>query len=129
MMMVEASTLVASNGPGVDRRPQSNPSGHVHLVTDRLREILLDGGCFDAIYRHILAAPGNRIRSAVVLACARLGPSAAALPLRGAVDVACAIEMIHEASLIHDDICDGSLLPRDAPSVPALFGVRTSARA
>ena len=65
----------------------------------------------------------------MVLACARLLPSAAAVPLRGAVDVACAIEMIHEASLVHDDICDGSLLRRDAPSVPAAFGVRTAARA
>jgi geranylgeranyl pyrophosphate synthase len=43
--------------------------------------------------------------------------------------VACAIEMIHEASLVHDDICDGSLSRRDAPSVPAAFGVRTAARA
>ncbi len=46
-----------------------------------------------------------------------------------AVDLACAIEMFHEASLVHDDICDGSLLRRDAPSVAAAFGVRTAARA
>ena len=39
------------------------------------------------------------------------------------------MEMFHEASLVHDDICDGSLLRRDAPSVPAAFGVRTAARA
>jgi geranylgeranyl pyrophosphate synthase len=99
------------------------------LVTDRLREILLSGDGFDAVYRHILAVPGKRIRSAMVLACAGLLPPAAAVPLRSAVDVACAIEMIHEASLVHDDICDGSLSRRNAPSVPAVFGVRTAARA
>ena len=128
-MMVEASTLVASDGRSVDQPSLTNASDQLPLVADRLCEILLSGGGFDAIYRHILAVPGKRIRSAMALACARLLPSAAAVPLRGAVDVACAIEMIHEASLVHDDICDGSLLRRDAPSVPAAFGVRTAARA
>ncbi|WP_286174692.1 polyprenyl synthetase family protein [Mycobacterium sp. DL99] len=65
----------------------------------------------------------------MALVCACLQPSAAAVPLSDAVDVACAMEMFHEASLVHDDICDGSLLRRDAPSVPAAFGVRTAARA
>lgn len=127
--MGEASILVASGGLSFDYSSLTSPSGQLTLVGDRLREILVNGGGFDAIYRHILAAPGKRIRSAMVLACARLLPSAAAVPLRDAVDVACAIEMIHEASLVHDDICDGSLLRRDAPSVPAAFGVRTAARA
>ena len=127
--MVEASILVASDGLSVDHPSLTSPSDQLPLVGDRLREILISGGGFDAIYRHILAVPGKRVRSAMVLACARLLPSAAAVPLRGAVDVACAIEMIHEASLVHDDICDGSLLRRDAPSVPAAFGVRTAARA
>ena len=127
--MVEASILVASDGLGVDHPSLTNPSDHLPLVADRLREILFNDGGFDAIYRHLLAVPGKRVRSAMVLACARLLPSAAAVPLRDAVDVACAIEMIHEASLVHDDICDGSLLRRDAPSVAAAFGVRTAARA
>ena len=128
-MMIEASTLVASDGLSVDNRPLTGPSDQLPLVADRLREILVNGGGFDAIYRHILAVPGKRVRAAMVLACARLVPSAAAVPLRDAVDVACAIEMIHEASLVHDDICDGSLLRRDAPSVAAAFGIRTAARA
>ncbi|MBE1548099.1 geranylgeranyl pyrophosphate synthase [Mycobacterium sp. OAS707] len=127
--MIEASTLVASDGLSVDNRPLTGLSDQLPLVADRLREILVIGGGFDAIHRHILAVPGKRVRAAMVLACARLVPSAGAVPLRDAVDVACAIEMIHEASLVHDDICDGSLLRRDAPSVPAAFGVRTAARA
>ena len=127
-MMVEAGILDAPEGLSVDHPRPISPSDHVPLVADRLREILVDGGGFDAVYRHILAVPGKRVRSAMVLACAHLRPSAAAVPLRGAVDVACAIEMIHEASLVHDDICDGSLLRRDVPSVAAAFGVRTAAR-
>jgi geranylgeranyl pyrophosphate synthase len=98
------------------------------LVTNRLHEILVSGGTFDAIYRHILAAPGKRVRAGLALACADLLPTPA-VPLPDAVDLACAMEMFHEASLVHDDICDGSVLRRDAPSVAAAFGVRTAARA
>lgn len=99
------------------------------LVADRLHEILITGGAFDAVYRHVLAAPGKRIRAGLGLACTRLLPMAAAVPLFDAVDLACAIEMFHEASLMHDDVCDGSLQRRDAASVPAAFGVRVAARA
>lgn len=105
------------------------PSDQRTMVEARLREILITGGTFDAIYGHILAAPGKRIRAGLVLACARLVPSAVAVPLRDAVDLACMVEMFHESSLVHDDICDGSLSRRDAPSVPSAFGVRTAARA
>ena len=119
----------ASGRVTVDRPSLTGASDQLTLVADRLDEILVSGSGFDVLYRHILAAPGKRVRAAMVLACARLLPSAAAVPLRDAVDVACAIEMLHEASLVHDDICDGSLLRRDVPSVPAAFGVRTAARA
>ncbi|WP_029113373.1 polyprenyl synthetase family protein [Mycobacterium sp. URHB0044] len=127
--MGEASTSVASDALSVDPPLLTRPSDQLPLVADRLYEVLVSGGSFDAIYRHILAVPGKRIRAGMALACARLLPSAAAVPLRDAVDVACAMEMFHEASLVHDDICDGSLLRRDAPSVAAAFGVRSAARA
>ncbi|MFB7874788.1 MULTISPECIES: polyprenyl synthetase family protein [unclassified Nocardia] len=108
-----------------------SPQDQLPLVTARLREILLTGADFDAIYRHILAAPGKRVRARLVLASAGLLPEAgqAATSPADAVDLACAMEMFHESSLVHDDICDGSLLRRGAPSVPAAFGVRISARA
>jgi geranylgeranyl pyrophosphate synthase len=112
-----------------DRASVLTPPDQLTLVADRLHEILITGDSFDTIYRHILAVPGKRVRAGLGLACTRLLPSAAAVSLRDAVDLACAMEMFHEASLVHDDICDGSLLRRDAPSVPALFGVRTAARA
>ena len=105
------------------------PPDQLTLINARLGEILITGGTFDAIYRHMLAAPGKRVRAGLVLACARLLPSTAAVPLHDGVDLACAMEMFHEASLMHDDICDGSLSRRAAPSVPAVFGVRTAARA
>jgi geranylgeranyl pyrophosphate synthase len=119
------------SGPGLNATgfPVLSPPDQLALVADRLNEILVTGGTFDTVYRHILAVPGKRVRAGLVLACARLLPSAAAVSLCDAVDLACAMEMLHEASLMHDDISDGSLVRRDAPSVPAAFGVRTAARA
>lgn len=53
----------------------------------------------DAI-RYVLLAPGKRIRPALVLAAAKIcgGQIEAALPS------ACAVEMIHNYSLVHDDL-------------------------
>jgi len=49
MMMVEASILVASDGLSVDHPSLTSPSDQLPLVADRLREILINGGGFDAI--------------------------------------------------------------------------------
>src|SRR6185295_2629061 len=46
-----------------------------------------------------------------------------------AVGAAAAVELLHEASLIHDDVCDGSATRRNRPSVVALFGVRQAGAA
>jgi hypothetical protein len=115
----------ASDRATVDRPSLTGPTDQLPLVDGRLHEILISGGGFDAIYRHILAAPGKRVRAGLVLACADLLPSpAVALP--DAVDLACAMEMFHEASLVHDDICDGSVLRPDAPSVPPWLASTTT---
>ena len=111
-----------------DRPPVVTPHDQLARVAGRLGDLMADGP-FCAVNRHILGVPGKRVRARLVLACATLLPSAAAVPSGDAVDLACALEMLHESSLVHDDICDGSLLRRGAASVPAAFGVRTAARA
>ena len=50
------------------------PLDQLALVADRLHKILITGGTFDPVYRHILAAPVKRVRAGLVLACARLLP-------------------------------------------------------
>jgi geranylgeranyl pyrophosphate synthase len=62
---------------------------------------------------------GKMLRARLAL---RLGPAAGTSPdvyLRAAA----AIEMVHAASLLHDDIIDGSLLRRNAPSFWSRHGV------
>ncbi|OZD05327.1 polyprenyl synthetase [Rhodococcus sp. 06-235-1A] len=97
---------------------------HVDVAMNRILE---PHSSFRPIYDHVLSIPGKRVRAGMVLACAQLVPGAHAVPLHDAVDIAAAIEMLHESSLIHDDICDGSLLRRDNDSVAAAFGVRVAA--
>lgn len=130
--MQTTQTKTIQQTVGVVSRPHRSTHPIVDqlaLVTHRLREILDTDGRFGPIYRHMLATPGKRVRAGLGLACARLEPSAASVSLADTIDLACAIEMFHESSLIHDDICDGSSLRRGAASVPAAFGVRTAARA
>lgn len=74
---------------------------------------------------HVLSAPGKRIRSIVTLAAACLDPRHDH-PVPAAFDAAAAIEAIHEATLLHDDILDGSEVRRGQASVAAQFGVRTA---
>ena len=68
---------------------------------------------------HIIFSGGKRLRPAVGLAIYRAlgGRTAEAL-----IPVTVAIELIHTATLIHDDIIDSSLMRRGAPSVHKMFG-------
>jgi geranylgeranyl pyrophosphate synthase len=63
-----------------------------------------------------LAAGGKRMRPLLVLLCA--GPSAGAAAIRGAT----AIELVHMATLVHDDVLDAAPLRRGLPTVVARSG-------
>ena len=63
-----------------------------------------------------LAAGGKRLRPLLVLICA--GPSASERAIRAAV----ATELIHMATLVHDDVLDGAPVRRGRPTVVARSG-------
>ncbi|MEO3973539.1 polyprenyl synthetase family protein [Streptomyces sp. CAU 1734] len=74
---------------------------------------------------HALYRQGKRLRPAVMLLAAHMVSGAAPLPrkvLQGAVS----LEMLHVATLIHDDVIDGSALRRGLPSVNAARGTETA---
>jgi geranylgeranyl pyrophosphate synthase len=64
---------------------------------------------------HLLAAGGKRVRPAMTLLAARLFGA----PRERSIALAGAIEMLHTASLVHDDLVDGSLLRRGIPTLNA----------
>ncbi len=69
--------------------------------------------------RHILSAGGKRVRPRLVLAGLRGGrwhePEQAA-------PVAAAVELVHTASVVHDDINDHGIVRRGRPSINAIWG-------
>ncbi|GAA3352929.1 polyprenyl synthetase family protein [Saccharopolyspora gregorii] len=71
------------------------------------------------VSRYALLAPGKMLRPVMLVAAAEAvgGDRAAVLP------AAVAIEYLHVASLVHDDIIDGDELRRGRASVPVRFGV------
>ncbi|MCI1991190.1 MAG: polyprenyl synthetase family protein, partial [Oscillospiraceae bacterium] len=99
-------------------------SGYLQSVEDALRKYvpevsLMQSGLFRAM-RYSLLAGGKRIRPVLVLEFCGLcgGDQEAALPF------ACAVEMIHTYSLIHDDLpcMDDDGLRRGKPSNHVVFG-------
>ncbi|CAN6342536.1 unnamed protein product [Urochloa humidicola] len=76
--------------------------------------------------RYSLLASGKRVRPVLALAACELvgGDAAAAAPLA----VACAVEMVHAMSLVHDDLpcMDDDALRRGRPANHVAFGVPTA---
>jgi len=65
-----------------------------------------------------LAAGGKRLRPLLVLLAARN-----TAPLEGAVvNAAAAVELLHMATLVHDDVLDGADLRRGLPTVARTYG-------
>ncbi len=67
------------------------------------------------VVEHLVSSGGKRVRPAVTLLTGRMF---GADPHR-LVILAAAIEMLHTATLVHDDLIDGSLLRRGIPTVNA----------
>ncbi len=71
---------------------------------------------------HIARAGGKRLRPILTLTCARLCGAAGDRP----VALAASVEVFHMATLLHDDVVDGSSLRRGVASANALWGNRAS---
>jgi geranylgeranyl diphosphate synthase, type I len=76
-------------------------------------------GWYDAAGRPDSAPAGKLLRPALTLLSAR----AVGGPDGSAVDVAVAIELVHNFSLLHDDVIDGDTTRRHRPTVWAVYGV------
>ncbi len=72
------------------------------------------------ISRYLLEAGGKRVRPAFVLLAFR---AVGGKDVQKVVPIAASIEMIHTATLIHDDIADSSTTRRGVPSVNQKFGL------
>jgi geranylgeranyl diphosphate synthase type I len=92
----------------------------VAMVNDRLEEVIdrAEPEELSDQLRHVALAGGKRVRPAVtILACEAAGGDPA-----DAVDFAVGIELVHNASLVVDDIIDRSDVRRGTPSAWAEYG-------
>jgi octaprenyl-diphosphate synthase len=106
-------------------------SCELQAVDECLADIL--GGVKDGAVREVveflLGSPGKRIRPALVLLStgAVAGAARGSSVLRGVpIEVAAAVELIHMASLVHDDVIDGAAVRHHQPSINARWGAGTA---
>lgn len=96
------------------------------LLTDNLKQLV--GARHPILYaaaEHLFGAGGKRIRPAIVLLLSRATVMEADIPARH-FRLAEITEMIHTASLVHDDVVDESSLRRGVPTVHSSFNNRVA---
>jgi len=75
-----------------------------------------------ALAQHLIYAGGKRLRPLLTLACYRLFKNGD----NAAMGLAAAVEFIHTATLLHDDVIDESKLRRGHPTANELWGNQAS---
>jgi octaprenyl-diphosphate synthase len=108
----------AVHKPSLDplSRLLGNDLDHVNrLIVDRMQSPV---ALIPQLAGHIVASGGKRLRPMLTLGCARL------CGYRGTrhVALAAAVEFIHTATLLHDDVVDASDLRRGRETANALWG-------
>jgi len=100
------------------RKARSNGSD-VLVELELTRQLLVDPEPVAAPMRRLVEAGGKRLRPKLVQLTAGIGPRHD--PLRAA-ELAAAVELLHNATLIHDDYVDESTHRRGRPTVAAAEG-------
>jgi geranylgeranyl diphosphate synthase type I len=97
--------------------------GEMRKAAERVNEVLLSAyrvepKVLDDSAMHILTTGGKRVRPFITLkVCEALGGD-----VEAALPVAAAVELIHNFSLIHDDIMDRDRLRHGVPTVHVMYG-------
>ncbi len=90
-------------------------------VAERIRRALAGppwAGEITPVLDHFTARSGKMIRPALVLLAGR----AVGATTEKHIQVAAMMEMIHDATLLHDDVVDDGLVRRGAPTVNSIWG-------
>ncbi|SFA73754.1 heptaprenyl diphosphate synthase [Lentibacillus halodurans] len=90
-----------------------------HALTDAIQA---DHGVLHESSTKLLQAGGKRIRPVFVLLCGHFGN----FDIDRIKTVAVSLELIHMASLVHDDVIDDASLRRGKPTIKQLYGNRVA---
>ena len=100
-------------------RPRRNEMPESLVEVELTRQLMVDPDPIAAPMRRLVEAGGKRLRPKLVQLTAGIGPRND--PLRAA-ELAAAVELLHNATLIHDDYVDESTHRRGRPTVAAAEG-------
>ncbi|HEY1419652.1 MAG TPA: secondary thiamine-phosphate synthase enzyme YjbQ [Candidatus Dormibacteraeota bacterium] len=101
------------------RERQMREPSETLVELELLRQLLVDPEPVAAPMRRLVEAGGKRLRPRLVQLTAGVGPRHDALRAAG---LAAAVELLHNATLIHDDYVDESTHRRGRPTVAAAEG-------
>ncbi len=105
-------------------RVQALVSDELGAVQQRMDELVASKlDLVPAVYRHALKGGGKKIRPTLVLLCARLAEHSSGAPgdRQRLVDFATAVELVHVASLLHDDVADEAETRRGLPAANRIW--------
>jgi len=121
--VLDAVTATLAREPGsVDRLVRlaaADMGGVDRLITERMQS---DVPVIPALAEHLIAAGGKRLRPLLTVAAARLAGSDNDACLK----LAASVEFIHTATLLHDDVVDGSQLRRGKVAAHLIWGAAQS---
>ncbi|GAA1851547.1 polyprenyl synthetase family protein [Actinomadura bangladeshensis] len=119
--------MVAGHEAGALLRPHSDSfTGYPERVTGRLAELARSlPPAVRPSALGLVRRPGKRLRSTLLAACAGFGdPDPDRLVRLGAV-----VELLHMASLLHDDVIDRAATRRGAPAAHTVIGAEAASLA
>jgi octaprenyl-diphosphate synthase len=120
---LDAAAATLAREPGsVDRLVRlaaADMAGVDALITARMQS---EVPVIPALAEHLIAAGGKRLRPLLTVAAARLAGSSNDTCLK----LAAAVEFIHTATLLHDDVVDGSQLRRGKVAAHLIWGAAQS---
>jgi len=91
----------------------------LEVVEERLHQAVeVEDSQLREILRYILGSGGKRIRPALVVLASKFHDS----DVEQVLPLAAAVELLHTATLVHDDLLDGSVLRRGNPTLNANLG-------
>ena len=80
-------------------------------------QLASDNPLMDTVIQSYLTTKGKQIRPIIVMLCAKMTGDITPRVL----DAAAAVELLHNASLIHDDVVDESKMRRNTPTINAVW--------
>ena len=120
-MTPATTTSAARRDTSATGSPAELVSDELQIVEHRIAELLAsEESVLTDVGTALIGAGGKRIRPALALLIFR---AAGGQDPADTIDVGAAIELIHSATLLHDDILDSGTVRRGRPSPYAQFGL------